>query len=117
MRTLRLAAHFRVVPGAGAAVAGMGWVPHSDLIAVGGNDGFLALVDPLRGRVVRRLYGHAAHARTGNAAGVFTPGFSADGRLMVTGADDGTVRVWALPSGRELGAPPQVSRRQSATCR
>jgi WD40 repeat protein/DNA-binding SARP family transcriptional activator len=105
MRTLRLVSHFRVVPGAGATVAGMGWVPHSDLIAVGGNDGFLALVDPLRGRVVRRLYGHAAHARTGNAAGVFTPGFSADGRLMVTGADDGTVRVWALPSGREVGAP------------
>ena len=59
---------FRVVPGAGVAVAGMGWIPHSDLIVVGGDDGFLALVDPLRGRVVRRLYGHAAHARTGNAA-------------------------------------------------
>ncbi len=105
MRTLRAVSLFGVVPGEGAAVAGMGWVPHSDLIVVGGNDGFLALVDPLRGRVVRRLYGHAAHARTGNAAGVFTPGFSADGRLMVTGADDGTVRVWALPSGREVGAP------------
>jgi WD40 repeat protein len=105
MRTLRRASLFGVVRGKGAVVAGMGWVPHSDLIAVGGNDGFLALVDPLRGRVVRRLYGHAAHARTGNANGVFTPGFSADGRLMVTGADDGTVRVWALPSGREVGAP------------
>jgi WD40 repeat protein len=105
MRTLRAVSLFRVVPGKGAVVAGMGWVPHRDLIAVGGNDGFLALVDPLRGRVVRRLYGHAAHARTGNANGVFTPGFSADGRLMVTGADDGTVRVWALPSGREVGAP------------
>jgi WD40 repeat protein len=105
MRTLRLASHFPVVTGPGATVVGMGWVPHRDLIAVGGNDGFLALVDPLRGRVVRRLYGHAAHARTGNLNGVFTPGFSADGRLMVTGADDGTVRVWALPSGREVGAP------------
>ncbi len=105
MRTLRPVSLFPVVPGKGSVVAGMGWVPHSDLIAVGGNDGFLALVDPLHGRVVRRLYGHAAHARTGNVNGVFTPGFSADGRLMVTGADDGTVRVWALPSGREVGAP------------
>jgi len=105
MRTLLAVSLFPVVPGKGALAAGMGWVPHSDLIVVGGNDGFLALVDPLRGRVVRRLYGHAAHARTGNPNGVFTPGFSADGRLMVTGADDGTVRVWALPSGREVGAP------------
>ena len=89
MRTLRRLSLFPSFPGSGAAVAGMGWVPHSDLIVVGGNDGFLALVDPLRGRVVRRLYGHAAHARTGNADGVFTPGFSADGRLMVTGRTTG----------------------------
>jgi len=105
MRTLRPVSQFPVVRGAGATVAGMGWVPHSDLIVVGGNDGFLALVDPLRGRIVKRLYGHAAHARTGNVNGVFTPGFSADGRVMVTGADDGTVRLWALPSGRQIGAP------------
>ncbi len=105
MRTLRPVSLFGVVPGKDAAVAGMGWIPHSNLIVVGGGDGFLAIADPLRGRVVRRLYGHAAHARTGNAAGVFTPGFSADGRLMVTGADDGSVRVWAVPSGREVGAP------------
>ena len=91
MRTLRPTSQFpRWSPGPGAAVVGMGWVPHSDLIAVGGNDGFLALVDPLRGRVVRRLYGHAAHAAHREPDGVFTPGFSADGRLMVTGADDGT---------------------------
>ena len=105
MRTLRPVSLFGVVPGKDAAVAGMGWIPHSNLIVVGGGDGFFAIADPLRGRVVRRLYGHAAHARTGNAAGVFTPGFSADGRLMVTGADDGSVRVWAVPSGREVGAP------------
>ena len=82
-----------MVPGAGAGSRGMGWVPHSDLIAVGGDDGFLALVDPLRGRVVKRLRGHAA-ARVRHA------GFSADGRLMVTAADDGTVALWALASGR-----------------
>ena len=114
MRTLRPVSLFPVVRGKGAVVAGMGWVPHSDLIAVGGNDGFLALVDPLRGRVVKRLYGHAAHARTGNVNGVFTPGFSADGRLMVTGADDGSVRVWALPSGREVGAPLKFVDRDGA---
>jgi WD40 repeat protein/DNA-binding SARP family transcriptional activator len=100
MRTLRPLWRFRVVPGAGVAVAGMAWIPHSDLIVVGGDDGFLAVVDPLRRRVVKRLFGHKAH--------VLTPGISADGRLMVTTADDGTVRVWSLASGREMGAPLKV---------
>jgi WD40 repeat protein len=75
----------------------MAWIPHSDLIVVGGDDGFLAVVDPLRRRVVKRLYGHKAH--------VLTPGISADGRLMVTASSDWTVRVWSLASGREMGAP------------
>jgi WD40 repeat protein len=100
MRTLRPLWRFRVVPDAGVAVAGMAWIPHSDLIVVGGDDGFLAVVDPLRRRVVKRLLGHTAH--------VLTPGISADGRLMVTAADDETVRVWSLVSGREMGAPLKV---------
>jgi WD40 repeat protein len=97
MRTFRRLSLFPVVPSAGAAVAGMGWIPHSDLVVVGGDDGFLAVVDPLRGRVVRRLHGHSNH--------ILTPGISADGRLMVTGGNDNTVRVWALSSGREIGKP------------
>ncbi len=100
MRTLRRLWVFPVVPGAGVAVAGMAWIPHSDLIVVGGEDGFLAVVDPLRRRVVKRLYGHTAH--------VLTPGISADGRLMVTAANDWTVRVWSLASGREMGAPLKI---------
>jgi WD40 repeat protein len=103
--TLRPISRFRVVTGKGAAVAGMGWVPGGRLLVVGGDDGFLALVDPIRGRIVKRLYGHRAGARTGYAHGVFTPGLSADGRLMITAADDATVREWALPSGRPVGRP------------
>jgi hypothetical protein len=103
--TLRPISSFRVVTGRGAAVVGMGWVPGARLIAVGGNKGFLALVDPLRDRVVKRLYGHAAVPPTHLAYGVYASGFSADGRLMITGADDGTVREWALPSGRPIGRP------------
>jgi WD40 repeat protein/DNA-binding SARP family transcriptional activator len=103
--TLRAISSFRVVTGRGAAIVGMGWVPGATLIAVGGNDGFLGLVDPLRGRVVKRLYGHAAVPPTHNAYGVYAFGFSADGRLMITGADDSTVREWALPSGRPIGRP------------
>jgi WD40 repeat protein len=103
--TLRPISSFRVVTGRGAAVVGMGWVPGARLIAVGGNAGFLALVDPLRGQVVKRLYGHAAVRPTHLAYGVYASAFSSDGRLMITGADDGTVREWALPSGRPIGRP------------
>jgi WD40 repeat protein len=97
MRTMRRLSLFRVVPGAGVAVAGMAWIPRSDLIVVGGDDGFLAVVDPLRRRVVKRLHGHQDH--------ILTPGISADGRLMVTASSDWTVRVWSVASGRQMGAP------------
>ena len=73
------------------------FVPGSDTLAVGGPNGLLALVDAARGDVLRRLRGHRGQ--------VWTPGVSADGRLMATGSDDNTVRLWSLPGGRALGAP------------
>ena len=100
--TLRPLSKFPVVPK--GAVTGIGFVPGGRLLAVGGDKGFLALVDPGRGEIVKRLVGHRPHARTGFAHGVFTPSFAADGHLMATAADDNTVRLWALPSGRPLGS-------------
>jgi WD40 repeat protein len=67
---------------------------------VGGPKGFLALVDVDRGAVLRRLRGHRG--------GIFTPGISANGRLLATGSDDNTVRLWSLPDGRQLGAPLRI---------
>jgi WD40 repeat protein len=64
-------------------------------MVVGGPEGFLAVVDVDAERVVRRLRGHAG--------AIFTPGISADGRLLATASDDGTVRLWSLPDGRPLG--------------
>ena len=43
---------FRVVPE--GAVTGVGFVPGGCLLAVGGDNGFLALVDPWRGEIVKR---------------------------------------------------------------
>ena len=40
----------------------MGYVPGGRLLVVGGDDGFLALVDPRRGTLVQRLRGHREHA-------------------------------------------------------
>ena len=40
---------------------------------------------------------------TGNV--IWTPGVSADGRLVATGSKDGEVRFWSMPDGRPQGAP------------
>jgi WD40 repeat protein len=94
-QTLRPLSEFPVVPA--GAVAGMGYVPGGRLLVVGGEDGSLALVDPRRGEILKRLPGHR-HT-------VFTPSFSADGRLMATASGFDTVRLHALPSGRPIGRP------------
>jgi WD40 repeat protein len=76
---------------------GIGFLPGTHLLVVGGPKGFLALVDVDRREVVRRLRGHRGN--------IYTPGISADGRLMVTGSGDNTVRLWSLPDGRQIGPP------------
>ena len=73
------------------------WVPGSRLLVVSSGDGVEALVDSATGRVVRPLRGHRSP--------IYTPGISADGRLLVTGSKDNTVRFWSLPDGRPIGAP------------
>jgi len=78
-------------------VDGMRFLPRSHLLVVGGAAGFLAIVDADSGRIRTRLRGHTNFP--------YTPGISDDGRLMITGGWDGTVRFWSLPDGRALGAP------------
>jgi WD40 repeat protein len=100
-RTLRGISEFEVAPN--GPVRGLAYVPRSGQLVVGGDDGFLALVDPRRERIVKRLTGHSKT--------LFTPSFTADGRLMATASDDpgdrhaGVVRLWGLPSGEPAGGP------------
>jgi WD40 repeat protein len=105
-RTLRTLSTFRVLPKKGQ-VRGMAYVPRGRLLVVGGDDGFLALVDPRRGTIVKRLPGHRPTdpANRGEESRVFTPSFSADGRLMATASRNRIVRLWALPSARPVGRP------------
>jgi WD40 repeat protein/DNA-binding SARP family transcriptional activator len=117
-RTLRTLSTFPVLPKTGIRAArgglqvrGMGYIPRGRLLVVGGDDGFLALVDPRRGTIVKRLPGHRATdpVDRGENSRVFTPSFSADGRLMATASRNGIVRLWALPSGRPVGRPLRYS--------
>jgi WD40 repeat protein/DNA-binding SARP family transcriptional activator len=78
-------------------VLGTAFLPGSHRLVVGGPEGFLAIVDADRGEVLQRLRGHRGP--------VYTPGISADGRLLASSSDDNTVRLWSLPDGRPLGAP------------
>jgi RNA polymerase sigma factor (sigma-70 family) len=57
------------------------------------NDPFLALLDPSNGKVIRRF----DNIREGVAA----VGISKDGRVLAAGLG-GVIRVWQLPSGREV---------------
>jgi WD40 repeat protein len=54
------------------------------------------LMEAVTGRELRTCPGHRGSAIT---LAAFTP----DGRTLVTGADDGTARVWDVASGRERG--------------
>jgi DNA-binding SARP family transcriptional activator/WD40 repeat protein len=104
-RTLARSKPFRVVKH--GQVRGLAFAPGDRLLAVAGDHGFLALVDPRRGAVVTRLGGHCGRpcTRTSATWPNVTPSFTADGRLMATARDGYTVRLWDLPSGRQVGRP------------
>jgi DNA-binding SARP family transcriptional activator/WD40 repeat protein len=78
-------------------VHGLAFVPGSHVLVVSGPKGFLALADADTGRVLERLPGHGGN--------VLPPAVSGDGRSLVTGSDDATVRMWSLPTTRAVGAP------------
>jgi WD40 repeat protein len=105
MRTLTPLKTFPVVSESG--VEGIGFVPGSHLLVVGGDSGSVALADADRGRVVERLHGHRAtiRARAVSDNIIWTPGISADGSLLATASKDGTIRFWSLPDGGARGAP------------
>jgi WD40 repeat protein len=98
--TLKERSRFRAVPN--APVAGMAYVPGGRSLVVGGDDGFLAIFDPARGRLVTRLQGN-------RGGPLLTPAFSADGRLMATAAAGDAVLLWTLRSGRPVGRPRRYS--------
>jgi WD40 repeat protein len=74
--------------------------PNGRYIAVGGDDGQLALVDA-RGR--RRVDADLGHKRR-----ITDTAFSPDGRLLASAATD--LKIWSVPSGKLLQTLPGVGR-------
>ena len=66
-------------------------------LVVAGFGGFLGLIDAQTGAITGRLKGH--HDL------VLAPSASADGRIVVAAAWDGTARLWDTRTRRPLGAP------------
>jgi WD40 repeat protein/DNA-binding SARP family transcriptional activator len=105
VRTLRTLSTFTAAPH--GPVLALAYVPRSPLLVVGGDnhfpsrgggpspsDPFLALVDPVHGKLVTRPRSHDGPE--------YQPSFSADGRLMATTSGDGSVILWDLRSGKPV---------------
>jgi len=64
------------------------------LLAAGDDRGAIALLDPGTRQVRRTLMGHAGE--------VHSVAFASAGRLLVSGGEDDTLRLWDVEEGREL---------------
>jgi WD40 repeat protein len=97
-RTLRTLSTFPAVPH--APVLALGFALRSPLLVVGGNNGFLALFDPVRGKLVTRLRGHSGP--------LYPLSFSADGRLMASASAEAVI-LWNLRSSKPVARPVRSS--------
>lgn len=70
--------------------------PDGRLIAVGGKDSTISLLDAKTKEVLRELTGHNGM--------VFRLAFFPDGQRLLTGSSDGTARVWSVAGGGELAS-------------
>ena len=108
--TLRPISTFRAVPR--GPVRGMGYIPHTRLLVVGGDGGFLGIFDPDTGRLMQRLPGDRPRgAGLPQLTGLGTqipPSFSADGRLMATADFGNNVLRWRMRAGRAGRDPAQL---------
>jgi WD40 repeat protein len=65
----------------------------------------------LRARRIRQeMLSRPRSTLRGHTAEVAAVAFSADGKLLVSGGKDGTVRLWDVPSAREIGRLADASR-------
>lgn len=69
--------------------------PDNNTIAVGYAPNHLALWDGHGQRLLRLIKAHSNW--------VVSLGFSPDGKMLVSGAGDGSALVWSVPDGREIG--------------
>jgi len=78
----------------GNTALGLTFSPDGKLIALGGSDMQIHIVNPADGKFVRSMPGH-----TSSVTGL---SFNPDGKLLVSGSKDRTVRLWDATNGQAL---------------
>lgn len=86
-----------------ALVGGAALSPDGRILAAAGERGTLVLLDAESGALLKRLEGHDPKAGFGKAGVVTAIAFDPSGRSLYSGAYDGRVIRWAIPSGEKLG--------------
>jgi RNA polymerase sigma factor (sigma-70 family) len=83
-------------------VDSMALAPDGKMLAVGGRDCILRLLDASSGKEIRQYVGHQGtgdrHTFSGVSGVLFLPG----GRALVTWGSDKTIRLWETDTGKEL---------------
>jgi WD40 repeat protein len=92
------------MPNDGQTIHDVRFSPDDRLVATAGADGSIKLwnradlIDAERNEDIQP----ARPVLAGHTAAVLDVGFSADGRLLVSASEDGTVRVWQVSDGRQI---------------
>ena len=84
----------------GNAVLDIAWKPHSSLMALARQNGTIQILDAAQNQMVTRLEGHTA--------AVLSVSFSADGRLLASQSDNGTLLLFRTDTWEQvamLGSP------------
>jgi WD40 repeat protein len=99
------------------AASAAAYSPDGKILALGGGDNRIRLLDAATGKEIRRLRGHQARdfnppadrksafdllVRSVGAGNVTTLAFAPDGKTLASGGWDDMVRLWDVASGKEL---------------
>lgn len=104
--------------GRAAECSSVAWHPNLGLLGTGHADGTVRLWEVESGKELRQFHGHDPSVHSVALSGdgdrrksvpvlavyrsVHSVSFSRDGRWLASGADDGTVQLWELASGKKL---------------
>lgn len=98
-------AHTAQIPGHKAPIRAIAFHPDKTLLASGGEDGrlFLRQLDGSQWTELRRQEQSNTYTPlTAHDVGIWSLAFSLDGKLLASGSEDQTIRLWDVRSGRNI---------------